>query len=197
MDGRTDADLAVAARTDTAAFEELYRRHLDAVVRFAARRARTPEEIVDLVGAIWLEAIASLDRFESGRGEPLPWILGIAANLCAVERRRQLRERELIRRLGGRRPLHDDDFANLERRIDAAAVAPKLRRALASLPPAERAVAELVLLDELTPAQAREALRIRPAALRMRLARARRKLRAVAEDTDMTASIDLVKEVSP
>jgi RNA polymerase sigma-70 factor (ECF subfamily) len=192
---RTDADLAGAARTDTAAFEELYRRHVGSVVRFAARRARTPEEVVDLVGAVWLEVIASLDRFESARGDVLPWVLGIAANLCATERRRQAREREVVRRLGGQRSLDDDDFARLERAIDATAVAPRLRRALTSLPSAERAVAELVLLDELTPTQASDALRIRPAAARMRLARARRKLRAVAEGPEMSAS--LLKEVSP
>lgn len=87
MDQPTDADLAVAAGTDTAAFEALYRLHVGSVVRFASRRARTPEEVVDLVGAVWLEVIASLDRFEPARGDVLPWSLGIAANLCATERR--------------------------------------------------------------------------------------------------------------
>lgn len=193
----TDADLAVAAGTDTAAFEELYRRHVGSVVRFASRRARTPEEVVDLVGAVWLEVIASLDRFEPARGDVLPWILGIAANLCATERRRQQRERDVVQRLGGRRLLEDDDFARLEREIDAAAVAPRLLRALGSLPPSERAVAELVLLDGLTPSQAADALHSRPAAVRMRLTRARRKLRAVAEGPEMSSSPDLLKEVSP
>lgn len=197
MDQPTDADLAVAAGTDTAAFEALYRRHVGSVLRFASRRARTPEEVVDLVGAVWLEVIASLDRFEPARGDVLPWILGIAANLCATERRRQQRERDVVQRLGGRRLLEDDDFARLEREIDAVAIAPRLRRALASLPPSERAVAELVLLDGLTPAQAAVALQTRPAAVRMRLTRARRKLRAVAEGPEMSSSPDLLKEVSP
>ena len=198
MDDRTDSDLmVVAARADTAAFEELYRRHVDVVVRFAVRRARTPEEVVDLVAAVWLEVIASLHRFQPDRGEPLPWILGIAANLCAAERRRQTREREVVRRLAGRRLLNDDDFDRLERAIDAVAVAPGVRRALASLPPSERAVAELVLLDELTPAEASAVLRIAPAAVRMRLARARRKLRAVVAEAEADAMPDIVKEVSP
>lgn len=197
MEFRTDEELLVGARADTAAFEELYRRHVDKTVRFAARRARTPEEVVDLVGAVWLEVIASLDRFEPARGDALPWILGIAANLCAAERRRQARESDIIQRLAGRRLLEDDDFARLEREIDAAAVAPILRRALASLPPSERAVAELVLLDGLSPTQAGTALRIRPPAVRMRLARARRKLRAVADEADKATSPDVVREVSP
>jgi RNA polymerase sigma-70 factor (ECF subfamily) len=165
------------------------------VLGFAARRVRTPEEIVDLVGAVWLEVVASLHRFDPSRGELRPWILGIAAHLCATERRRSAREREVVARLGGRRTLDDDEIERLERAIDAASVAPRVVETLAALPPAEREVAELVLLDELTPTEAALALRLRPAAVRMRLARARRKLRAVVGE-DMQFQ-QIAKEVSP
>lgn len=193
-DPRTDRELLVASRVDTGAFEELYRRQVGATIRFAARRAERPSDVVDLVAAVWLEVVASLDRYEPHRGDALPWILGIAANLCAVDRRRRAREREVVRRLGGRRALDDDDFERLESAIDAHAVAPALRRGLRELPPAERGVAELVLLEGLTPTQAAEALGIRAAALRMRLARARRKLRSVAAES--TPAARSVKEVS-
>jgi RNA polymerase sigma factor (sigma-70 family) len=180
-DPRTDRELLVASRLETTAFEELYRRHVDTTIRFAARRANRPSDVVDLVAAVWLEVVASLDRYVPERGEALPWILGIAANLCATEQRRQAREREVVRRLGARRSPSDDDYERLESAIDASAVAPALRESLRALPPGERAVAELVLLDELTPEEASEALGVRAAAIRMRLARARRKLRAVAD----------------
>jgi RNA polymerase sigma-70 factor (ECF subfamily) len=193
-DPRTDRELLVASRGETAAFEELYRRHVGATIRFAARRADRPGDVVDLVGAVWLEVVASLDRYDPHRGDALPWILGIAANLCAVERRRQAREREVVRRLGGRLPPGDDDFERLEGAIDAHAVAPALRRGLGELPPAERAVAELVILDGLTPTEAAEALGVRSAAVRMRLARARRKLRAIAEQSAPSARF--LREVS-
>jgi RNA polymerase sigma factor (sigma-70 family) len=193
-DPRTDRELLVASRADTGAFEELYRRQVGATIRFAARRAERPSDVVDLVAAVWLEVVASLDRYEPHRGDALPWILGIAANLCAVDRRRRAREREVVRRLGGRRALDDDDFERLERAIEEHAVAPALRRGLQELPLAERGVAELVLLEGLTPAQAAEALGIRAAALRMRLARARRKLRSVAAES--TPPARSVKEVS-
>jgi RNA polymerase sigma factor (sigma-70 family) len=186
-DPRTDRELLVASRVETAAFEELYRRHVGATIRFAARRARRPSDVVDLVAAVWLEVVASLDRYEPHRGDALPWILGIAANLCAVERRRQAREREIVRRLSGRGSVNDDDFERLERAIDAHSVAPALRQGLRDLPPAERAVAELVLLDGLTPAEAAEALGVRAAAVRMRLARSRKKLRALADGSTFQA----------
>jgi RNA polymerase sigma factor (sigma-70 family) len=182
-DRRTDRELLVASRVETAAFEELYRRHVGATIRFAARRAERPSDVV-----------ASLDRYEPHRGDVLPWILGIAANLCAVERRRRAREHEVVRRLGGRRALDEDDYERLEGVIDAAGVAPALRQGLRELPPSERAVAELVFLDGLTPSEAADALGIRSPAVRMRLARARRKLRAVAEES--AGSEKFVREVS-
>lgn len=193
-DPRTDRELLVASRVDTAAFEELYHRHVGTTIRFAARRADRPSDVVDLVAAVWLEVVASLDRYDPSRGDPLPWILGIAANLCATEHRRQAREHEVVRRLGARRSPSDDDYERLESAIDALSVAPALREGLRALPPAERAVAELVLLDEMTPTEASEALGVRPAAIRMRLARARRKLRAVAEAR--TSQARFVEEVS-
>lgn len=193
-DPRTDRELLVAARVDTAAFEELYRRLVGATIRFAARRAERPSDVVDLVAAVWLEVVASLDRYEPERGDALPWILGIAAKLCAVERRRRAREHEVFRRLGGRRAFEEDDYERLESEIDAAGVAPALRQGLRELPPSERAVAELVFLDGLTPAEAAEALGVRSPAVRMRLARARRKLRAVAEETPVQEKF--VREVS-
>ena len=193
-DPRTDRELLVASRVEIAAFEELYRRHVRATIRFAARRAERPSDVVDLVAAVWLEVVASLDRYDPHRGDALPWILGIAANLCAVERRRRAREDEVFRRLGGRRALEEDDYERLESEIDAADVAPALRQGLRELPPAERAVAELVFLDGLTPSEAADALGIRSPAVRMRLARARRKLRAVAEEN--AGSERFVREVS-
>jgi len=188
-DGRTDRELLVASRTDSGAFEELYRRHVSDTIRFAARRAQRPNEVVDLVAAVWLEVVASLDRYDPDRGDALPWILGIAANLCATEQRRQAREREVVHRLGARRSPSDDDYERLVSAIDASSVAPALRESLRALPPGERAVAELVLLDELTPEEASEVLGVRAAAIRMRLARARKKLRAVADESTPHATL--------
>jgi RNA polymerase sigma factor (sigma-70 family) len=189
---RDDERLLVDARTDPAAFEEFYRRHVAVVVRFAARRRSSPEQVVDLVAATWLEVVASIDRFDPARGRTLGWILGIGANLCASsDARRRQRELEATTRLAGQRALTDDDYVRLEQEIDAAAIAPQLLAAIEQLPPSERAVAELTFVDGLTPIEASSALGIRPPAARMRLARARRKVQATIELPEAT------KEVSP
>lgn len=191
----SDEALLVRAARDPGAFEALYRRHVDAVVRFAARHSSDPGAVMDLAAAVWLEVVASLDRFDPRRGRALPWILGIAANLCASERRRRAREREALRRLAGRRVLDDDDYATLEREIDAARAAPPLYRVISELPPAERVAAELVLIEGLTPAQVGDALGIPGSAVRMRLTRARRRLRGASARTGAGLA-DAIEEAS-
>ena len=62
-------------------------------------------------------------------------MLGIAANLCASERRRQLREREIVQRLGGHEPLDEDDFTRLEHELDAASAYRALRDSNPRPPP--------------------------------------------------------------
>lgn len=196
----TDEELLAGAGRDRAAFEEFYRRTVPRVVAFAARRCRRAEEVPDLVAAIWLEVIASAERFDPRRGHAVPWLLGVAANVTASDARRQAREREAAERLAGRRMLAEDDVARLERAIDAAALAPEARAAIEELPPGERAVVELVALDGLTPEEAARALGLRPAAARMRLARARRKLRgALGElaDPDRMAALRRAERVIP
>jgi RNA polymerase sigma factor (sigma-70 family) len=179
--GATDEELLARAGRDRDAFEELYRRTIARVVSFAVRRCRRAQDVPDLVAAIWLEVIGSADRFDPGRGDAVPWLLGVAANVVASDARRRAREREAAKRLAGLRVLDDDEVALLEGAIDAAAVAPGIRAAIDALPEGERAVAELVMVEEMAPEEAARALGLRPAAVRMRLARARRKLRLAME----------------
>ena len=165
------------ASLDAGAFEEFYRLHVDKTVRFAARRSGDPQAVADLVATVWLEAIAGLGRFDPAKGKAVPWLMGIAAHVCADDRRRRNREQDAARKLAAQRSLDDNDIARLEAEIDAVALAPALKRALAELPPSERAVAELVVVEGVAPAEAAAALGTTAAAARVRLARARRKLR--------------------
>ncbi|MDP9343721.1 MAG: sigma-70 family RNA polymerase sigma factor, partial [Actinomycetota bacterium] len=147
---------------------------------------------------IWLEVIASAGRFDPRRGRAVPWLLGVAANVTASDARRRAREREAAARLSGRRVLDEDDVARLERAIDAAAIAPEARSAIAGLPPGERAMVELVALEGLTPDEAARALGVRPAAARMRLARARRKLREeLGDPSDRAVALRRTEKVIP
>jgi RNA polymerase sigma factor (sigma-70 family) len=173
----TDEQLLLAARSDPAAFEEFYRRHVNTVVRFAARRTTSPAEVLDLVAAVWLQVVASIDRFDETKGTAAAWVLGIAAHLCASDARRKAAEAAAVRRLAGQRMLGEDDIARLEAELSAATVSNDYLAAIASLPAAEREVAELTLIEGLSPVEAARTLGMSAPAVRMRLSRTRRKLR--------------------
>lgn len=158
-------------------FEELYRRHTGTVTAFATRRCSTAHEVPDLVAAVWLEVIGSSHSFDAVKGRALPWILGVAANLTASNERRRARERQALERLGGRPEVDERTVAELDAQIDAAAPARRAMDTLRRLPPGERVIAELVLIEGLEPREAARSLGIRASTGRMRLLRARRKLR--------------------
>jgi RNA polymerase sigma factor (sigma-70 family) len=173
----SNEELLTSSRRDPEAFAAFYRRNVGAVVRFAAKRSASVEELHDLVAAIWLEAVASIDRYDERKGTASGWLLGIAGHLCASDARRKAAETAALRRLAGQRVLVDEDYERLESELVAAAVSANIVQAISGLAPAEREVAELTIVEGLSASEAAAALGITPPALRMRLARARRKLR--------------------
>jgi RNA polymerase sigma factor (sigma-70 family) len=174
--GSSTGDDVRCIGTDPAAFEAFYLVHVEAVERFVVRRAPDPDRAADLTAEVFLAAIESADGYRSSRGAPVAWLYGVARNVLAADRRRQGRELDAANRFGGRRLLDEDDIARMEDRIDAEAQSGELYLAISGLSDAERAVLELVAVDELTVQDAARALGIRPVAARVRLHRARQRL---------------------
>jgi RNA polymerase sigma-70 factor, ECF subfamily len=181
--------------TDPELFEVFYREHVQGVQGFVARRVGDRERAADLTAEIFLAAIESAPRYRPRRGTPKAWLYGIARVLVAEDRRRQGRERAREERVRGSALLDSDDAARVEARIDAAARSRGLYEAIARLPEAERAVLELVALDELSVAEAASAAGVRPVTARVRLHRARRKLRAELEPPPNQSTPNEVSEV--
>ncbi|WP_246127205.1 RNA polymerase sigma factor [Embleya hyalina] len=161
---------------DPELLEAFYRRHIDAVGRFVARRVDDPQSAADLTVEVFIAAMGSAAAYRGGPGGELAWLYGVARNVVANERRRSAREADASRRMAGRRVLDEDDIQRLEERLDAAAEVRRTHRALARLSEEDRAVLELVSVDGMSVAEAAGALGIRPVAARVRLHRARRRL---------------------
>lgn len=163
--------------TDPDLFEAFYREHVEDLQRFVARRVGDRERAADLTAEIFLAAIDSAHRYRPRRGTPKAWLYGIARVLVANDRRQRGRERAGEERLRGSALLDEEDTARMDARLDAAAQSRRLYAAMDRLPEAERAVLELVAIDELTVGEAAAAAGVRPVTARVRLHRARRKLR--------------------
>jgi RNA polymerase sigma-70 factor (ECF subfamily) len=170
---RSDAELIRDAAVDAAAFGELYDRHVRVVFGWFERRLAWAA--VDLTAETFARAWLSRGRFRDERdGSALPWLLGIAGNVMRESVRRDRLETRARQRLG--LPLDlagEQGFAHVEARLSPRQA---LAHALAQLPPEQRRAVELRVLDELSYREVARRLSIRPAAARLRVSRALRRL---------------------
>lgn len=160
-------------------FEAVYRASFDDVTRFVARRVERPGDVPDVVGATFMVAFDTWDRYDASRGPAIAWLLGIARNLLARRVRERAYEQALLARLDPPYLLSGAELEALEDLIDAVRLAPAVAEAVARvLTEHERELFVLVHEDDLSVASAARVLGISPVSARMRLARARRRVRA-------------------
>jgi RNA polymerase sigma-70 factor, ECF subfamily len=161
---------------EPAAFEAVYREHYGRVLAYGLRRtARVNAE--DMAATTWL--IAWRRRSEL-RGDPLPWLLGIARRVLSNQLRTARRGEALRLRVS----------ASLERNDSAVDVAGDraVATALATLSERDQEVLLLIAWEDLSPTQAATVLRCSPATLRVRLHRAKKRFAqalAKAEPADV------------
>lgn len=86
--GEQDEELALAARTDAAAFGLLYDRHRLAVFRYARTRTASEDDAVELTAVAFERALAAMPRYRPTGGGFLAWLLRIARNAAIDAHRR-------------------------------------------------------------------------------------------------------------
>jgi RNA polymerase sigma factor (sigma-70 family) len=173
----SDADLIRAAGSEAAAFGALYERHAPRVYTWCHRRLEWAAS--DLTAETFAQAWLSRDRFRDEHGgSALPWLLGIARNVLRETIRHDRLETRARRRLGLPLDLASEEgYAAVEEKLSPRTT---LAAALDQLPEHERNALELRVVDELSYDQVAERLEIRPAAARLRVSRALRRLALVA-----------------
>ena len=168
-----DARLLRKAGEDPAAFAELYDRHVGTLHEWFRRRIAWAAS--DLTAETFAQAWLSRHRFRDERdGSALPWLYGIAGHVLAASVRRDGIETRARERLG--LPLDlvaDDGYAAAEERVSPRLA---LQQALQVIPAHERTALELRVVEELPYEQVAKRLAITPAAARLRVSRALRRL---------------------
>ena len=174
-----------AAGTGAAAeFERLYRANVDAVTAYFARRTADPQVVADLTADTFVAVITGFGSFDPRKGTARAWLFGIAGHVYAAYCAAYSHQQNKLERLGGRRDLGPDEVDELLERIDAERAARGLLSELARLPERDRAVIDLVDIGGLPPKEAAAALGLTPGTVRMRLMRARARLRKFHRETD-------------
>lgn len=177
----SDSELIQAAGSDAAAFGALYERHALRVYTWCRRRLEWAAS--DLTAETFAQAWLSRDRFrDEHSGSALPWLLGIARNVVRETIRLDRVETRGRERLG--LPLDlaaEEGYAAVEERLSPRTA---LAAALDQLPEHEREALELRVMGDLPYDQVAERLAIQPAAARLRVSRALRRLALVTTKED-------------
>jgi RNA polymerase sigma-70 factor (ECF subfamily) len=145
--------------------------HLGAVTAYARRRGSKDADAI----AAEVMTIAWRRLADVPKDDALPWLYATARNLVLAEARRTVVAGEI-------------GFADVEQvdpGTDRHELEPALSQALRALSRLDQEALLLIAWEDLTPSRAAKALGINPAAFRVRLLRARRRLRASLEASDV------------
>lgn len=169
---KTDADdrsLALAARHDHAAFEQLYRRYVNRVYRYCYARTGSPHDAEDLTAQTFVAALEGIGRFRH-RGSFAAWLFAIAWRKCNDYHRRQYRQQHVP--LAAAAGLDDPETPDLEQHATEQRLLDCVRLAVSKLSPDRRDALRLRFWGGLTTAEIATVMGRRQGAVKMLVSRA-------------------------
>ena len=174
----SDSELLEATLAgEEAAFVELYRRHKDHVYRFAYRMTGSPDLAREVTQSCFVALLEAPSRYDARRAN-------LGTYLCAAARNQSLRHAS---RAWRERPLSSDSDRQLSREpspeqgLLAQERTRLVREAILALPPLHREVLILAEYEELGISTIAQIVGAEAGAVKVRLHRARQKLRAALE----------------
>jgi RNA polymerase sigma-70 factor, ECF subfamily len=159
--------------------------HTAAVLAYALRRT-SREDAADVVAETFLVAWRRLDEVDE-HGE-LPWLYGVARRVLLSQQRAATRQIRIAERVAAAEP------SALPETPAASTGSRRVLAALATLPEKEREVLMLTAWEELSGSEAARVLGCSATAYRIRLHRARRRLRERLDPPPSPASAARAEE---
>ncbi len=140
-----------------------YRRHRGDVYRYLLQRTGSWDDAEELTQATFADAAAALPRLEHKPDSVIAWLYTVAERRFIDEVRKRARRRQRVHLLYQTEAIEPPQYG--------PAAANALRRAIAVLPPEQRAVIVMRLLDDRPFAEIAAELDTTEAACKMRFAR--------------------------
>lgn len=176
-----DRQLAVQARQDHAAFEQLYRRYVDRVYRYCYVHTGDSRDAEDLTAQTFLAALEGIGRYQQ-RGTFAAWLFGIAWRKCNDHHRRRYHRPRLPLAAAG--DLDDPAAPDLEQRATDLTLLDCVQQALGSLSPDRREALRLRFWGGLSTAEIAGVMGRRESAVKMLVSRAVADLRTRCLDEE-------------
>lgn len=169
----SDSELIAAADGSGNAFAELYRRHVDDVLRYFVRRTGCAQTAADLTSETFAAALKSRRRFRDTGAPGRAWLFKIAERQLHHFIRREVVSRRARRRLGMQPIVLDDaELERVEQLADYPTLAASIQDAVADLPAAQVQALSLRVRDELPYREIAVRLGCTEGAARVRVSRA-------------------------
>jgi RNA polymerase sigma factor (sigma-70 family) len=165
---------------DPEAFREMFKDHAQTVYRHAVRVTGDWTVAQDIVSLTFLEAWRLRGRLRDEADTPRPWLMGIATNVLRNTTRAVRRHDRALARMPAKETVPDFADELIGRIADAEQLA-AAQAVLAQLRRSEREVFTLCVWSGLSYAEAAQALGVPVGTVRSRLARARSRLRNLAD----------------
>ena len=173
------------------AFEQLYRDTRTDLLAYILRRSETPEDAADVLAETYLVAWQKLDAIPTGDRARL-WLFGVARNRLLKGATRRRSRHALAERLAGElRRVHPPQAPAEDER------AATLRTALAALPERDREIVMLTAWEGLTPKQIAAVTGTPVNTVRVRLHRARARLKRELVNLGFVGSSETKSSASP
>ena len=168
-----DEGLVIQARSDKAAFVELYRRHYDAIFRYCAHRLFDRAAAEDVTSEVFLKMVENFHRFKGTEAQFRNWLYRIATNAVNHHFRRMNRHNSLLR---AAREQNNSGTADCKESPERLAL---LKEAMLALKPRYQTIITLRFFENLKLTEIADVLGSSPGTVRSQLARALAKLRAI------------------
>lgn len=171
QDGGTNQDLLIEeARSDSAAFAQLYRLHYDSIFRYCARRLFNRHTAEDVTSIVFFKAMRTLGAFKGNSRDFRNWLYRIATNAINDHLRTAKRRAEAIRSIA---LAHVGDPAlDAESNAESQEEILHVKQALLTLKPNHQTVITLRFFEGMKLTEIAEILGQSPATTRSQLSRA-------------------------
>ena len=178
MSDLPDGELVSGSAETPDLFDEIVRRHADAICGYIRRRLDR-DRALDLTNETFQIAFDARSSYEPVHATAAPWLYGIARNLVRQDRRARAKHLRLVRNLSSE-PAPEMVDTTSGSVLDAE-LAEAIRRAVGDLPVDQRDVVELVHWENLSYEAVAEVVDVPIGTVRSRLSRARSLLRRALE----------------
>ncbi len=167
-----DSRLIVQARSDRAAFVQLYRRHYDAIFRYCAHRLFDRAAAEDVTSEVFLKMVENFHRFRGNEIQFRNWLYKIATNAVNHHLRRMNHRNSLLRAACEQ---NNNGAVDNEESLERLAL---LKEAVFALKLRYQTIITLRFFENMKLIESADVLDISPGTVRSQLARALAKLRA-------------------